>query len=124
MKECPNCKENFKPKIGKQKFCSDKCKVAFARKTAKALGLKSGKTMLDEIREDNKKVEWVKEVEDFCNKNGCTHKELIEAYKTWTNRMAATAQAIREQKVTITTTSNKGSIDYIQARRNQKLGIK
>lgn len=31
MKSCLNCQIDFEPNSGKQKFCSDKCKVAFSR---------------------------------------------------------------------------------------------
>lgn len=31
MKICLNCNEEFEPNSGKQKFCTDKCKVAFSR---------------------------------------------------------------------------------------------
>lgn len=26
---------------------------------------------------------WIKEVEDYCLKNNCNHKDLIEAYENW-----------------------------------------
>lgn len=39
MKVCDNCQVEFEPKSPKQKFCSDKCKVAFSRKKARGFEL-------------------------------------------------------------------------------------
>jgi len=37
MKNCQNCNSEFEPNSGKQKFCSDKCKVAFSRKRVEVI---------------------------------------------------------------------------------------
>jgi hypothetical protein len=86
MKNCQNCLKDFEPNSGKQKFCSDRCKVSFARKLAKG-DVTTANKIKPPIKESipdkvEKKVEnnWVKEVEDFCNKENITPIDLIVSY--------------------------------------------
>lgn len=76
LKACPNCQKVFTPNSPKQKFCSPKCKVAFARKTAKELGVTTAdklpkveainRTALDSILEFDKDAEHGKSFRQFA----------------------------------------------------------
>jgi hypothetical protein len=83
MKNCPNCLKDFEPNSGKQKFCSDKCKVAFGRKLAK-----DGVTTADKIpppenekNESKNSYSWVEEIEKYCGEEGITPEDLILSHK-------------------------------------------
>ena len=50
MKVCLNCNEEFEPNSGKQKFCTDKCKVAFSRQRKEPVPVPEEKIILKEER--------------------------------------------------------------------------
>jgi len=98
--KCNYCLTPFEAKRKTARFCSDLHRTLFGNLSeeerekklkwvanskpvfSEPKSFSNGGTMLDEINTQNKKEAWVKEVEDFCNKEGITHKELIEGYKT------------------------------------------
>lgn len=83
MKNCPNCLQDFEPNSGKQKFCSDKCKVSFARKTAK--GIEGVKTANEVPQPQNKEIsesdlidiEVGKQLIEFCKLNKTNTDDLF-----------------------------------------------
>lgn len=72
------------------------------------------KTMYQEIVEDKEKAKWVKDVEDFCNTNNITPKDLIAAYFK---------PVKKKVEVKDLTPQNSSGESYLDKRRKMKLGI-
>ncbi len=89
-KICEYCGKQFQPNHKKQKFCNDAHKQAFHRSGALNPDTIQGavKASLEEKKEPLANASevlatlppWVKEIENFCNKNNCTPKELMEYF--------------------------------------------
>ncbi len=116
-KICTNCNLEFEQNSGKQKFCSDKCKVAYARASKKPIttdkeeiiGLSEfHEEMIKKCDEHDKlslKIQslkltekWIGIIEDFCSNERIFPLDLIECYK---NRNKAVKGLKIENKVKI-----------------------
>lgn len=84
MKECINCKKEFEPNSGKQKFCSGKCKMAFSRnkKLVNTVIKPEFIPKCKEVETISTVTSWIKEIEDYCGEQGILPSDLIEAHKS------------------------------------------
>lgn len=140
MKIClnPLCGKEFEPKNPKGKYCSPNCKSAhqYQVKTAlKESGLSPTIPMaqkkkieilksLDPTLKAASEIvppalpEWARHIENYCNKNGCTHTDLIEAHANRNKKPVAKKEVAKSEKKE----SEKGSPgeSYLERRNRMK----
>ena len=129
MKNCPNCLKDFEPNSGKQKFCSDKCKVAFGRKLAK-----DGVTTADKIpppenekNESKNSYSWVNKIEKYCGEEGITPEDLIlshkERFKAVKSKKGSNMSNSEEKPKSNTRDETTSSSFWFSDYRKKKLGL-
>lgn len=113
----PDCGKEFAPNHGKQKYCSDRCKVHYSRlKKDNPPAFKDGMNknnangvlvlpkksveakFIKATIEAQKNIEWIKIVEDYCNQQGCTPEDLIEAHKNKNKRISFSSIKPKKEK--------------------------
>ena len=84
-KKCLQCDKPFEPNHGKQKFCSDKCKVAYSRAQKKSVdpGLNKFDGVFKKIAKESGLPDntWQQSIEEYCGIIGMTPAELIADHK-------------------------------------------
>lgn len=85
-KPCKECGNEFEAKSNAHKFCSDQCKMNAAMKAGgskvkKASELKQVTKALKTVAQPVKQKDWVKQIEDYCDKNGLIPQDLIDFHK-------------------------------------------
>lgn len=86
IKPCKECGKDFEAKSNAQKFCSDQCKMDAAMKAGgnevkKASEVKQVTKDLKTVAQPIKSNDWVKQIEDYCDKNGLIPQDLIDFHK-------------------------------------------
>lgn len=143
----PKCGKGFTPKNPKGKYCSDACRSSHQyqlkviqkqsglspaipsdqkKKIIKLKSIDPTLVVASEIKSKPKPGSvtpvypaWVKEIEDYCNKAGCTHKDLITAHKNIGDQpsMKKVFGGKKEKKKPVAGES------YMDRRRKAKMGL-